>query len=295
MVVGNGIDYRVTVSRYFIENGIIKTVDNEKLGDLKFINLKIKSSEEVPIFMDFISIDIHSPSSVIEFCNKYGLSGFNKAYKNESLHLDQIIDYDTIPTRSESLLGFTNEVKKMQFVIQLNEFVALYYSEDRFSTSYSEIYNKAIIALQEILIFENDSNLSSTGKSIKYKHKDAISKVDQDVLHEFICTIMLKQINSCLLSIFPQLNLGIDGYERHFLGYWKTPTLLNAMYYELFLKISENKKIRKCQNSTCTRYFEIIGNDTRKIYCCRECASLQAKRNERARKKKEEVQANGKH
>jgi len=68
-------------------------------------------------------------------------------------------------------------------------------------------------------------------------------------------------------------------------GFWKAPTLLSAMYMELFLYFSLNEKVRRCKNKTCSDYFKIIGNDTRKIYCCEACAKLEAKRMQRAREK----------
>jgi len=68
-------------------------------------------------------------------------------------------------------------------------------------------------------------------------------------------------------------------------GFWKAPTLLSAMYMELFLYFSLNEKVRRCKNKSCSDYFKIIGNDTRKIYCCEACAKLEAKRMQRAREK----------
>ncbi|SPF35255.1 hypothetical protein SBF1_1470005 [Candidatus Desulfosporosinus infrequens] len=74
-------------------------------------------------------------------------------------------------------------------------------------------------------------------------------------------------------------------------GQWIVPTLLSAMYTMFSLDLQGGKILRKCQNTTCLKYFEVYANDTRKIYHDPSCAALQAQRNYRQKTKKKKEEA----
>lgn len=58
---------------------------------------------------------------------------------------------------------------------------------------------------------------------------------------------------------------------------WDVPSLLEAMYLELFLNVTvSNNTIKRCGNENCRNYF--IAENPRKIYCCPQCAWATNKR-----------------
>lgn len=65
-----------------------------------------------------------------------------------------------------------------------------------------------------------------------------------------------------------------NGFE----GQWIAYDLLSAMYTMIYMDIVQGKMIRKCKNETCPNWFEIYGNDERKIYCNSKCSNTQGKR-----------------
>ena len=87
-----------------------------------------------------------------------------------------------------------------------------------------------------------------------------------------------------------------DFSTESYKGQWIVPTLLSALYTMFSLDLQSGKILRKCLNKTCSKYFEVYANDTRKIYHDPSCAALQAQRNYRQnakeRKAKEEVAQN---
>ncbi len=125
-------------------------------------------------------------------------------------------------------------------------------------------------------------------------------KINWDTLnfeYNFEYTRYVKRLNilkknklfECALSLCIDLiNEKIKGIRLkinpNFNGNWTADSLLNALYYVLFYKVTNNTPIRKCSCSTCNNYFEIIGNYN-KIYCSQECGLLEAKRKQRMRQK----------
>lgn len=62
-------------------------------------------------------------------------------------------------------------------------------------------------------------------------------------------------------------------------------SLIEALYVELFFKITPYTNIRKCANPTCTRFFEVMADNSRKMYCSQSCGLVMAKRKQREREK----------
>lgn len=69
---------------------------------------------------------------------------------------------------------------------------------------------------------------------------------------------------------------------------WRIPTLIDAMYLELFFRFSPNGQIRKCADPKCTGigYFEWTPSKPNQKYCCNTCAMRIAKQEQRKRDKK---------
>lgn len=85
-----------------------------------------------------------------------------------------------------------------------------------------------------------------------------------------------------LCWIYPEVRYDKDNTPQ---SAWRIPTLLNAMYLELFFRLSPNGRIKRCANPTCNNYFEWNKSTPTKIYCSERCAKLMAKRKQREREK----------
>ena len=85
-----------------------------------------------------------------------------------------------------------------------------------------------------------------------------------------------------LKSVYPEIVFNKNGNPE---SSWRIPSLIDAMYLELFFRFTPNSSVRKCANPTCNKFFTRTSSRPTKIYCDENCAKLMAKRNERARKK----------
>lgn len=71
---------------------------------------------------------------------------------------------------------------------------------------------------------------------------------------------------------------------------WRIPSLVDAMYLEVFFRLTPSTSIKKCANPTCPNYFQWSTVRRTRKYCCSECAVLMAKRAQRAREKEKRSQ-----
>ena len=116
--------------------------------------------------------------------------------------------------------------------------------------------------------------MSSSSLSVSDELQDLILKTAKGVLSD----IFKEQLQ----SVYPEVIFNKDGSSE---SSWRIPTLLNAMYLELFFRITPNSQARKCENPDCTGFYIRTSSRPTKKYCCESCAKLMAKRMQRAREK----------
>lgn len=85
-----------------------------------------------------------------------------------------------------------------------------------------------------------------------------------------------------LHRVYPEMIFNKTGKPE---SSWRIPTLIDAMYLELFFRFTPSSSVRKCMNPTCPKYFIRTSSRPSKIYCDDGCAKLMAKRKERERKR----------
>lgn len=107
----------------------------------------------------------------------------------------------------------------------------------------------------------------------------------KDVLRELAFDVLRDAINEGLTQVTPQL-IFEEGILR---GEWQLRFQMEGIYMELFTELASSSLYRLCANPTCGKFFSASRNRSNKIYCCHECAALQAKRNQRARRKSTRV------
>lgn len=114
--------------------------------------------------------------------------------------------------------------------------------------------------------------------------EDVLPSVDKMHLRKLCIEILSDIVNEGLRSIRPQLVLeSKEGFEIE--GQWKFHHQMEGIYMEFFIELAKNSQYRLCDNPTCGKLFSASRNRPNKRYCCRECALLQAKRNQRARER----------
>lgn len=70
------------------------------------------------------------------------------------------------------------------------------------------------------------------------------------------------------------------------LGTWNIPDFLSALYFSIFYMRPNLQILRLCENPYCNNYFTVTSTNSRKKYCCHECANAVAQRAYRSRKPK---------
>lgn len=114
--------------------------------------------------------------------------------------------------------------------------------------------------------------------------KDVVLFVNKTQLRKLCIKILSDIVNEGLRSIRPQLVLeSKEGFEIE--GQWKFHHQMEGIYMEFFIELAKSSQYRLCDNPTCGNLFSASRNRPNKRYCCRECAMLQAKRNQRARER----------
>jgi hypothetical protein len=93
--------------------------------------------------------------------------------------------------------------------------------------------------------------------------------VDQLVSHSY------NAFNWRLRQVSPYLRLGEDGNLK---GDWNYRSLLQAMYVMLWLDVTGDNTIRKCQSRGCPYYFRVGSQKSKSIYCSEQCASAASTR-----------------
>jgi len=268
MVLQKGFTFENLVGRYKIDNEIIYRLYNEEVRNDKIIKDVTSISEKNAVFLDFISINYEDQRKILDFYDKYGSLGFGKA-----------------PRYGESICDVIKEIRIMQLILdieehiknkeisltlrslfELNKLISIWYQGVEFLTD-GIIYSQDIELMLDKGFYDFDNSSPEFNAMFFFYAKYAVCRM----------------VNSYISEIKPELKLSRD---MTYIGNWHSKNLLSSMYFEIFLKLSSNKRFRKCKNSTCSNYFEIIGADTRKIYCNRDCANLEAKRMERTRKRK---------
>jgi hypothetical protein len=200
-----------------------------------------------------------------------GISGLDESDLRELM-------IDTQLEKYESIHEIKIEIMRMRYILRLWECMA--------SNDINYIYEKT-----KALVY--------LARTETRKHKEQFYPFDIEEIPTTVVTalyyaraVMSAEINKQLKLVHPRISVtDIKEFyrnpEKSFGGLWIAPDLLAAMYTMIYMDFTQGKKVRKCKNETCSKWFEIYGNDERKIYCDPKCANTQGKRMSRRAKRKE--------
>lgn len=82
-----------------------------------------------------------------------------------------------------------------------------------------------------------------------------------------------------LHTVYPEIQIE-NGKQ---IANWRIPTLLDAMYLELFFRFSPTGQVKRCADTSCNGFFTWTPSRPTQKYCCNECALRVAKRRQRQR------------
>lgn len=281
-----GIYYDAVIGNFILSDDII----SYKEKDCR-TQRKIQIGGTNRIFTEFISIDPTDTKRILEFYNCYGYLGMRYHFGSSDFFTGD--NQNTKIVFGESLLEMQYHIELMKSIIWINYYANSCDDFDILLKNYNCAYefveriSSRHIDSDEILLTEvNRSCFDYFLNKITIEELKSTLPIDE---LQFECSnILIFVMNYFLSFTHPCI-------KSHIECTWNVTTLLAAMYFEIFLLLNEEKMIRKCANKTCSNYFEIVGNDTRKIYCSPHCAQLEAKRNQRKRDKEREGALDGEH
>lgn len=235
------------------------------------------SSEKDVLYRRFISINESNDNEILDFIKSFGFLGINiKSNANfvEDSHnlAEASFDNSCLPFR-EKLDDIRNEIKLMKLILTVWDSLS-FKDVDMIHQHTLTLYNFGIDESQWEYVDE---------ASKSYEHALVFAKYTiSNVVNKYISGVCPFLAHNGRRELMKNPTLA-------FKGHWKAPDLLSAMYCMIYMDFVEGKMIRKCRNETCRDWFEIYGNDDRKIYCSPRCANTQAKRDTRRAKKEREV------
>lgn len=227
---------------------------------------------EESLYMRFAALE--SNEDIRSFVNDFGFLGLQgSSMRKVMMENDAEVE--------ESLTEIKFQISRMHILLNLQQALTeknLLKAKQSLLTLRSACKGRRLIFISGIIDPDNphgyDENIDEEGEW-DIVRLDGYHAIVQEISHE------LQDVHQTLIYDF-----STENYK----GQWIVPTLLSAMYTMFSLDLQGGKILRKCQNTTCLKYFEVYANDTRKIYHDPSCAALQAQRNYR-QKVKEKKQA----
>lgn len=225
------------------------------------------------LYYKFIAINESNNSEVLDFIRQFGFLGLD-VYDGTK---ESIQEYSTRP-RQEKLSEIKKEIQRMRLVMNLWDSMSF--------DDYEAIENNTIA----LHFFDKDPKLKQEYLIEQSKKKNDFPYYTAFYMAKFT---LAQIINEKIAHVRPyiaieEVNYFLSKPKKEFTGHWHSRNLLSTMYTMIYMDFVQGKLIRKCRSTTCPEWFEIYGNDDRKIYCSPRCANTQGKRNSRKAKKKEE-------
>lgn len=123
--------------------------------------------------------------------------------------------------------------------------------------------------------------LGSVSFSIPFKDIDLSHFINEKSIVALGRAALSDIFKEHLHRVFPE----IEYSEGKHVASWRIPSLLDAMYLELFFRFSPVGEIRKCADPKCNNFFEWSPSKPNQKYCDNTCALRAAKRSQRARER----------
>lgn len=254
-------------------------------------------------------IDIHTNVSNLLYL-RYALDSKNR----DTLHMLQVL-FSVLLFYYEKQYNFNFHNEFPTTIVSIYQYLFIRYkrSHDRYTLAQTMIefvnarkchidslvddsyvdYFKSING-SEIILFDCFDNflleLAINNPSIQVDEMRRVIKFNKEIkitpnlleLGNYLLPIILTDIiNERLHRIHPLLCY--NDSQKCFSAKWDWTSQLDGIMVELLLNLAGKYVVKKCANPSCNYYF--IPQRENRIYCCRECGIVMAKRRQRQREK----------
>lgn len=154
----------------------------------------------------------------------------------------------------------------------------IYLNDDTLHTFFEDTF----MSIAEYLIKNNGFNgVDSNGHIIL---ENELNNNDIDIISERLIRLAAAIVNDIFNWILKPITPIMKFVNGKFTGDWEINNLLQAMFFEFYISISQDILIKKCP--CCGSYFEVAKTNSRKKYCSDICNDRMAQRRRRERQKK---------
>ncbi|MBU3075622.1 CGNR zinc finger domain-containing protein [Clostridium estertheticum] len=261
------------------------------------------------LHIQFASIDVNDPKNILDFINKFGFLGLDIRNRFEKIELElgflsmELFKYITgkenIIDNKESLISTAKNMYNI--TIGSSDLLSHHsiHEESLDDISYEITRLKDLLTLIEKKdssnpeqLYELIYNASDHFSRYLFERDNNEQKGNLDILKSTANDCIMDAINKEIQHVSPLLvpNASSSG---SFDTKWNSNTLISTIYTMLYLDLIVGKRIKKCKNLTCGKFFDVYGANTRKKFCTTKCAQSNASREYRKREKEGKVKNNG--
>lgn len=206
--------------------------------------------------MQFVATDPKDSAQIEAFIEKFGIL---KSYE------------ERVPVSD-----FIHELLAMRSIVQLYDEI------NQQKKDLDQIIKKYYMCVEYTNITSPTERFAFGEPAIPHDYKENMASII-DYCNGLISIVVSRNLR----DVSPDINYSFK--TRKLTGGWHAPNLLTVLYVMLYLDLVQGKLLRKCKNKKCPKYFEIAGNETRKIYCNNDCAKTQWQREKRREEKEEKI------
>jgi hypothetical protein len=284
------------VKKCTLEKGFIVEIISEKERPLRYDPFEFyNKSGEKNLYLKFAGLDETKPGDIYNFISSYGFLGLNFPTEQEIVqknfeHMQSLIknnfkfyDDEIIPYQ-ESIADITLEILLMRHVI---EFCTALNSKDYFTlrSEYESIVKITSITNDPNITSRIDTQTATSQSWLKVVYRNfSPDEIPNDLTLGNIIINSGSFISGVIMQKYYEAFPSLHFINNNFQTSWHCRTLMSVMYIMLYMDLTRGIVLKRCQNKTCSGFFQVNGNDQRKIYCNENCARMQAQREYRIRK-----------
>ena len=222
------------------------------------------------------------PATEFERINYYYREAIDRYINDDGLIISNLDYY------SDAIILFLDELARNLENIEKRRFDSEH--PYNYSVDYYDLYNKTWTNFYHLIksIIERYKiiRIDLLGDVVFEKElsNDDISHIcpDKEMVVNLGKAFLSNHFNDQLFRIRPELIIE-DGRMVQEL---RIPSLMEAIYIDLYFRYTPYTSFRKCSNPTCSAVFQVSNSNSKKMYCSNRCSLLMAKRKQRERDRK---------
>lgn len=245
-----------------------------------------KGAEE-SLYISFLKVE--TDEQALAFVNKYGFLGMEGNWTTLLYIQLSSKEQVSIISASERIADIKREAARLRTVVGLSKPLN---DQDagaarRLLVQLREFYIPELTEAYRLNVSEDQQKRERAAYVIHLAELMDIDGNDNEVLSSSVTAIQLV-INMMLSNVRPNLS-GYSKEGKIFESSWNVKSLLEAMYFMLFLDLNRGLSITQCESRTCDQYFTVDPQSEKiKRFCSERCRYRQHKWVKRHEKKESE-------